>query len=147
MENGSEVEFVFDVTVKKAGNSGKYILQPVVTESGTDVPIEKADGGEQDSSDDRDEGAGSNAAADDESDDDATLDAAFEGNVTAGENATLVVTRNGSAVENATVSVNDEPVGTTDADGELTVDVPEADAVTVVVEADGEEVELEYEFE
>lgn len=39
----ASVEFVFDVTVKKAGKSGKYVLQPVVSESGTDVPIERVD--------------------------------------------------------------------------------------------------------
>jgi hypothetical protein len=41
--NGESVDFVFDITVFKAGNSGKYILKPVVSESGTDVPIETPD--------------------------------------------------------------------------------------------------------
>lgn len=38
--NNETVDFVFDISVFKAGNSGKYILKPVVSESGTDVPIE-----------------------------------------------------------------------------------------------------------
>jgi len=33
-EEGTLSEFVFDITVNKAGNSGKYILQPQLTESG-----------------------------------------------------------------------------------------------------------------
>jgi hypothetical protein len=45
--NGESVDFVFDITVFKAGNSGKYILKPVVGQSGTDVPIETPDRGER----------------------------------------------------------------------------------------------------
>lgn len=149
LANGSEVEFVFDVTVKKAGNSGKYILQPVITESGTDVPIESTDDDQADE-DDREDDDENDEEGDVESDDEADgSDLAVEavGTVSAGDNATLVVTRNGSAVENATVTVDDVNVGTTDADGELTFSVPESDTVTVVVEADDDVVELEYEFE
>ena len=136
LENGSEVEFVFDITVTEAGNSGKYILQPVIAESGTDVPIESMekddDGGEED---------------EDSADSDNTLEATVEGNVTVGENVMLVVTRNDTALENASVTVNGDSVGTTNADGELQITIPEADAVTVVVESDGEALELEYEIE
>ena len=42
--DGEEVDFVYDVTVHKAGNSGKYVLRPVASESGTDIPIERVDG-------------------------------------------------------------------------------------------------------
>jgi hypothetical protein len=41
--SNDSVDFVFDITVHKAGNSGKYILTPVISESGTDVPIEDVD--------------------------------------------------------------------------------------------------------
>ncbi|PSQ15529.1 hypothetical protein BRD00_13770 [Halobacteriales archaeon QS_8_69_26] len=41
-------DFVFDIAVHEAGNSGKYILKPVVSESGTGVPIEDADRGRPD---------------------------------------------------------------------------------------------------
>lgn len=37
----SSVDFVFDITVRKAGNSGKYVLRPVAGESGTDQEIER----------------------------------------------------------------------------------------------------------
>jgi len=36
--NNSTVNFVFDITVIKAGNSGKYILKPQIGESGPDQP-------------------------------------------------------------------------------------------------------------
>ncbi|QPV61311.1 DUF4382 domain-containing protein [Halosimplex litoreum] len=128
VENGSEVDFVYDVSVHKAGNSGKYILKPVVSESGTEVPIERVD--------DDEDGEG-----------DRSLDASFAGNVSAGENATLAVTENGSAVANATVEVDGEPVGTTDGDGELVVAVPsDAEELEVEVEDGDAEAELEFEF-
>ncbi|MXR40243.1 DUF4382 domain-containing protein [Halobaculum sp. WSA2] len=140
--NGEEVDFVYDMSVFKAGNSGKYILKPVVSESGTsdEVPIEDVD--ETDSDDDSDEAS-------------AELNASFVGNVTAGENATVEVTRNGSAVEDATVEVTQEVDGeettetlTTDANGTVTFAV-DANASELSVEAtagDGE-AELEREFE
>jgi len=130
VENGSAVDFVYDVSVHKAGNSGKYILKPVVSESGTEVPIERVD-------DD-----------DDDDDEERPIDASFAGNVSAGENATLTVTENGSAVANATVTVDGEAVGTTDADGELVVEVPSgAEELEVEVEDGDAEAELEFEFE
>ncbi|MBX0294631.1 DUF4382 domain-containing protein [Haloarcula nitratireducens] len=39
VRDGTEVNFVFDISVVKAGNSGKYVLKPVISESGTTVPI------------------------------------------------------------------------------------------------------------
>lgn len=43
LESGDSVDFVFDVTVHQAGNSGKYVLKPVAGESGTDQEIERVD--------------------------------------------------------------------------------------------------------
>lgn len=127
VENGSEIDFVYDVTVRKAGNSGMYILQPVVGESGTEVPIERVD---------------------DDDDDERSIDAQFDGNVTAGENVTVVVTENGSALANATVSVDDGPSGVTDANGEYVVSVPaDAEELEIEVEDGDAEAELEYEFD
>ncbi len=115
--NGEEVDFVFDMTVVKAGASGKYVLQPVVSESGTDVPFQTRD----------DDGDG--------------LDARFEGRVMPGEEATVVVTKQGQPVEGATVEVNDEEY-TTDANGTVSFDVPE-DAEEVEVEIENEDGEAE----
>ncbi|MCG1004388.1 MULTISPECIES: DUF4382 domain-containing protein [Halobacterium] len=130
-ESGS-VEFVFDITVFEAGNSGKYILKPVASESGTDVPIERVDV---------------------ETDGEAELEANFVGNVTAGENATVRVTQDGEPVESATVTVSEDVTVTTDANGTATVSVPEnveeleVDVETAEDSAYGEaEAELEVEF-
>lgn len=130
--NGSnEVDFVYDLSVHKAGQSGMYIIKPVVAQSGTDVPIEPV--GE---------------AADERGDDADALNVTFVGEVTPGDNATVEVTRNGSSVENATIAVNGEEVGTTDADGQLTFAVDaEVDELTVAVTHDDQEAELEVEFD
>jgi len=127
--NGEEVDFVYDVTVHRAGNSGKYILRPVASESGTDVPIERVDG-----------------EGDDDSDED-TLQVRFAGSVSPGENATVRVTDRGDAVANATVSVDDATDGTTNADGEYTFTLPaDAEEVEIEVTAGEREGELEREF-
>jgi hypothetical protein len=128
--NGEEVDFVYDVTVHRAGNSGKYILRPVASESGTDVPIERVD---------EDEG-------DDEGDESA-LQVRFTGSVSPGENATVRVTDGSDAVANATVSVDDGVEGTTNADGEFTFTIPaDAEEVEIEVTAGEREGELEREF-
>ncbi|MCD2200555.1 DUF4382 domain-containing protein [Halobacterium sp. KA-4] len=132
VNQSSDVDFVFDITVFEAGNSGKYILKPVASESGTDVPIERVD-----------------VEADEE---EAELEANFVGNVSAGENATVRVTQNGDPVENATVTVNEDVVVTTDANGTASVSVP-ADAEEFELEASTSEdsaygeAEAELEFE
>jgi len=120
--NGSETNFVFDIAVHKAGNSGKYILKPVISQSGTDVPI-------------------------DEVEEEGELTLEFTEKPVRGETATLIVTRNGSAVANASVTVNEETVGTTDANGQLTVTIPDAEEVKVKAEHDDAEGELEVEFD
>ncbi|MFB6071932.1 MAG: DUF4382 domain-containing protein [Halobacterium sp.] len=113
----SSVEFVFDITVFAAGNSGKYILKPVASESGTDVPIEPVGG--------------------DDSEAEAELDVSVVGNATAGENATVKVTRAGEAVANATLTVDGEVVATTDANGTATVHVPESGELEVTASVGG----------
>jgi len=125
--NGEDVDFVFDITVVEAGKSGKFVVKPVVSESGTEVPIDRVDVG--DDEDDRDG--------------DAQLNATFVGNVSAGGDATVSVTQNGSAVENATVAVAGEVVAHTGANGTATVPVPaDAEELEVTVRAGDREVEL-----
>lgn len=127
--NGS-VDFVFDITVFEAGKSGKYILKPVASESGTDVEIDEVD--EQDDEQETE------------------LEATVVGEAKAGENATVKVTKNGEPVENATVKVDGEAVAKTGADGTVTVQVPaDAEEVTIEVSTSGEsegEAELELEL-
>jgi len=113
--------FVYDVSVVKAGGSGKYIVKPVVSETGLGKSMHVVDH-------EREHERGECECGD------GALDLSFAGNVTAGENATLTVTENGSAVANATVSVNGEEVGTTDANGTLTVSVPDDHRLRVTTE-------------
>ncbi|MFB6096347.1 MAG: DUF4382 domain-containing protein, partial [Haloferacaceae archaeon] len=139
--DGEDVSFVYDIAVHEAGKSGKYVLRPVVGQSGTSDEVEireREEPEDDDHEDDEDHGEGEDherAGA---------LNATFTTNVTAGENATLRVTRNGSAVANATVEVNGEAVGQTGADGTLTVAVPDdAEELEVKVTSGDLETELE----
>ena len=157
----SSPDFVFDINVHKAGNSGKYILRPIVSESGTgdQVEIERVDkngkpenpgnsGANGNDDDDRDDDERDDDERDDdeneESEDDAReLEASLDGAVRAGETVTLSVTDANGTVANATVEVNGETIGETGADGTLAFEVPDTDELEVEVEAGDAEVELE----
>jgi uncharacterized GH25 family protein len=115
-------DFVFDIAVHKAGKSGKYILKPVVSQSGTDVPIESVD-------------------------DELEVEFVEEDAVTRGGNATLAVTREDAPVANATVEIDDEVVGTTDADGRTTVQFPDERKFKLVVKAGDDVADLRVTFE
>ena len=125
VEANSTVDFVYDITVVERGNTGKYNIKPVASESGIDVPIERVDGETNDS------------------DDAPEIAAEFVGNVTAGENATVSVTSGDESVEGATVTYDGTDY-TTNADGEVTFVVPE-DAETVEVTVEYEDTETEVE--
>lgn len=158
--NGEDVDFVFDISVHKAGKSGKYILKPVVSESGTDVPIDEVDDEEDEEEDDRDEDEKEDDEEENEEEDDRDereddeeenetenqINLDVQGNVSVGENVTVRATHNGSAVANATVKVNGEEVGETDSNGEIVVVVPEEE-FEVEVELDDMEGELEIELD
>jgi hypothetical protein len=154
VESNSSVQFVFDIAVHEAGKSGKYVLKPVIGESGTDVPIEDVDGETEDENEDgKNDDRGEEERDDERNETDgneggkAALNATFVGNVTAGENATLQVTNNGTAVENATVTVNEEVVATTGPDGTVTFVVPDTEELDVKVQAGESEAELEVEVD
>ena len=126
-----DIEFVFDITVFEAGNSGKYILKPVASESGTDVPIESVD-----------------------EDEESELEAEFVGDVNAGKNATVKVTQEGEPVANATIELAGDATVTTDENGTAVVEIPEGaeefelEASTSEDSEYGEsEAELEFEAE
>jgi len=134
MRSGESVDFVFDATVFEAGKSGKYVLKPVLGQSGTgdEIDIEEV----------RDDRRGGPGRAKDK------LTAEFVGDVAPGANATVRALREGDRVENASVSLNGSTVGTTDADGEIVLPVPEnATSITVRVTADGETADLVGRFE
>jgi hypothetical protein len=121
--DNESVDFVFDATVVKAGKSGKYVLTPVVSESGTEVGIKEV-------------------AEDGES----GLGARFVGSVDRGEAATVKVTRDGQPVAGATVEVGDEEYRT-GGDGTVMFDVPaDAEEVEIEVEYEDGEVELTRKF-
>ncbi|MFB6154266.1 MAG: dehydrogenase, partial [Haloferacaceae archaeon] len=84
---------------------------------------------------------------DDHESDETALNASFVGNVSAGGNATVRATQNGSAVENATVSVDGSVVARTDANGTATVPVSaDAEELEVTVRSGDREVELSREL-
>ncbi len=63
------------------------------------------------------------------------------------ETITIQVLANDKPVESATVTLNDRVVGTTDADGRITVTLPSAGDVELTAQTDDAESELEFEFE
>ena len=131
---GESVDFVYDVTVHRAGRSGKYILKPVVGQSGTsdEVDIEVVDD-DSDDADDADEGT--------------ALSASFVGEVSPGNDTVVEVALNGTALADATVEVDDAVAGETNESGRLTVSVPEnADEFEVRVTYGDEEIELSRQF-
>ena len=142
--DGEAVDFVFDITAVKAGNSGKYILKPVISESGTDVEIDDVD--ERDDDDDERDDDGERGADERDADRNVELNATFDDDVAAGENATLRVSSDGDPVDGASVFVDDERVGTTDANGTYVIQVPDgAEELEVAVTHEGAETDLEVE--
>jgi hypothetical protein len=140
--DGQNVSFVFDITVFRAGNSGKYILKPVIGESGTGDEVDIDDVDEREADDEDDEGNETDADGED------GLTAEFQGPVRPGEDATVKVTGEEGPVEGATVAVNGEDVGTTGASGTVTFGAPaDAEEIEVDVRKGGAEAELEHEFE
>lgn len=63
--DGDEVDFVFDITVFKAGNSGKYILKPVISESGVDKEVNPVEDDERDDREEDEEQSDENASTSD----------------------------------------------------------------------------------
>lgn len=153
--SGEEVDFVFDIAPHKAGQSGKYILKPVISESGSGEKVEITDVDEPDdeeaieNEDVEDEMDDEREDEEPEPDDDASekLTAEFTSPVTRGETTTVQVRAGAGPVSGATVTVNDEPVGQTGADGTVSFSVPaSSDELEVVVTHGEAEVELSVEL-
>jgi len=123
--DGEEVDFVFDATVFEAGESGKYIVKPVASQSGTDVPIREVT---------RDDGR------------EGSLGARFLGTVRPGEATTVKITSDGRPVTGAVVEVGDRTYET-GSDGTVMFDVPaDAEELEVAVEYGEAEAELKRTF-
>ena len=69
------------------------------------------------------------------------------GEPTPNATVTIEVTQNGGSVADAAVTMNDERVGQTDENGQLTITLPNSEEVEIDVKAGDSEGELEFEFE
>lgn len=79
--------------------------------------------------------------------DDGELEIAIDDEVAANETVNVTVTHDGTAVDNATVRVDGEEVGTTDADGELEVTLPDTPGEEITISAEADDLEGEIEVE
>jgi hypothetical protein len=108
----SVVDFVYDITVVKAGKSGKYILKPQIAESGAEQKFNelKSKAGEKPEETGEPEGE---------------LELRLHGEPGPGAEVVLLVADDGTPVEGASVTLNGEEVGTTDAEGQLVIMLPD----------------------
>ena len=136
VRTGSLATFVFDISVVAAGSLAagsekrriKYVLQPVIAQSGADRPFEEVKLKKESWS---------------------KLTLQLEGDPQPGATSTLVVTdADGNLVQGAVVTVNGEAAGITDAQGRLFFTVPEgADELEIKAKLGGSEGELELDLE
>ncbi|MBU2535210.1 MAG: DUF4382 domain-containing protein, partial [Chloroflexi bacterium] len=131
----SVVDFVYDITVVKAGKSGKYVLKPQIAESGAEQNFNelKLKAGE------KPEEAGESEGE---------LKLRLQGEPGPGAEIILLVTDDGTPVEEASVTMNGEEVGSTDADGQLVIILPDTPGeieIEVTLGDRSGEIELELE--
>ncbi len=99
--DGPTIDFVYDVTAVKAGQSGKYILKPQLSQSGANQEFHEVGEGE-------------------------LVIEVVDGVVAPGETITILVTHEGDPVADALVTINDDvEVDPTDADGLTSFTVPD----------------------
>jgi hypothetical protein len=118
VSGNNTTSLVFDITVIKAGNSGKYILEPQIAQSGTGkevTEVKPAQNQEQERQQQRNR-----------------LQLHLQGASQPGAAAVLVIMSQGKPVQGATVTVNGQTSGTTDASGKITITIP-AGAVEVKI--------------
>ncbi|WP_226004712.1 DUF4382 domain-containing protein [Natrinema salinisoli] len=92
--DGERVDFVYDIAPHKAGNSGKYILKPVISQSGTGDKVEindidKDDEAEDESEDETDEESEEETDDEETDDEDAQADDEQQANETDGNETTM----------------------------------------------------------
>jgi len=131
----SPVNFVFDISVVATGsgqNGVKYILKPVVSQSGPNQNFTEVNPPEGETERERER---------------ERLGLELEGNIAIGELVTLLVTFEGEPVALAEVVVNGEEIGNTTDDGTISFTIPEdADELEIEVKLGELEGELELEF-
>ena len=131
----SVVDFVYDITVVKAGKSGKYVLKPQIAESGAEQNFNelKLKAGEKPEEDGEPEGE---------------LELRLHGEPGLGAEVILLVMDNDTPVEEASVTMNGEEVGSTDADGQLVIILPDTPGEVMIEVTLGDksgEIELDLE--
>lgn len=85
--------------------------------------------------------------SDDDSEDAELSVSIAEGDPAPGATVTVAVTADGNPIEGAVITVNDERVGQTAANGRLEVTLPETERVEITAESSDEDAELEFEFD
>ena len=124
----SSVNFVFDISVVATGNGkngSKYILKPVISQSGPNQHFTEVNPPERERERER-------------------LRLELEGDIAIGEEVTLLVTFEDEPVAGAEVVVNDEEIGETAGDGTISFTIPEgADEIEIEVKLGELEGELE----
>lgn len=109
--NNEIVNFVYDVTVVRAGESGKYLLRPQLAESGANQAFKEVRLKETE-----ERGKSKEAQS--------KLRIRVEGQLDPGKQPTVTVTDDGTPAADATVTINGREHGTTDADGRLKITLP-----------------------
>lgn len=132
VEDGEVTNFIYDITVIKAGQSGMYILQPQIAYSGPDQPFNDVTP--------KDELTIQLADCD--------TGEVLEGDVSPGDSVKVLVTYEGEPVEDATVNIEGMDPMTTDENG-LTecFTIPDEDELEIEAESNGVEGEREIDLE
>ncbi|EMA65278.1 hypothetical protein C461_14318 [Halorubrum aidingense JCM 13560] len=146
-----DVDDELEVTLVKGAFEAE--LEFEVGADGTLV-LDDIDVDERDADDDRDDDRDDDDGSEDDDRDDADRDsdelsvAIVSGDPAPGATVTVEVTNaDGEPVEGASVEIEGESVGTTDADGQIEVSLPDDDEAEIEVEDGDREGELELEFE
>jgi hypothetical protein len=86
--DGERVDFVYDIAPHKAGKSGKYILKPVISQSGTGDKVEINDIDKDDEADDESEDETDDGDEEESEDEEAQADDEQQANETDGNETT-----------------------------------------------------------
>ena len=131
----SVVEFVYDITVIEAGQSGMYILKPQIAQTGPNQPFNDVTPSEE------------------SEEEELTLqlvdcdtDEVIGGDIYSGDEVKVLVTHDGETVEGAAVEIDEMDTMNTDQDG-LTPCFTIPDEEEIEIQAEGDDLEGELEIE
>ncbi len=131
--NGT-TSLVFDITVIKAGNSGQYILKPQIANSGASEAFTEVKPTQEQKQEREQETS--------------RLHLSLQGASQPGTAAVLAVMFQGQPAAGASVTVNGQAVGTTDATGKINISIPANVSEVKIVATRGQNSgELDLEFE